>query len=76
MEEDETLCAINPQFLKLHKASKYDSASKRFLIILMFGLQKLTSSRNRFTISPFLPIMLPTSCKEMKKKENAVNVVS
>lgn len=34
-----------------------------------FVFLKLTSSRNLFTISPFFPIMLPTSWKSLKKKK-------
>lgn len=34
-----------------------------------FEFSFLTSSRNRFTISPFFPIMLPTSWKDTKKNE-------
>ena len=56
-----------------------------FLIILMhicysynFSLtkkekKKLTSSRKRFTISPFLPIMLPTSCNDIERKKEKLN---
>lgn len=35
----------------------------------------LTSSRNRLTISPFLPIILPTSCKADKKREKEWRLV-
>ena len=47
------------------------------LLFSIFDLKKLlTSSRNRFTISPFLPIMLPTSCKEKEKEEKTIITVN
>lgn len=67
-----------------HARLEVSSSLSCSFVVLQFVLlqkerkiwQELTSSLNRLTISPFLPIILPTSCKWREKKREGENVLA
>ena len=63
------MCAVQSPWELLDVVRrKFDTHTVRNLPIFNWRIAKfLTSSRKRFTISPFLPMMLPTSCNNKKK---------